>query len=180
MDYLKLYQVFLYFQITLDLVIVAGFLYLLTRLSYKKEEGTTGYVSEEEMESLVDNLNELVEEFQGLSKKTLDNIADKVKTVDKTSRILDKKIEELKNILSQANIVISTQSTIKNIVNDKMQERRTKVIELKKQGMGLKEISKMLEIPEGEVNLILNLKKDASEQSIEHSQDKNMINAEKV
>ena len=88
--------------------------------------------------------------------------------MDKTSRILDNKTIEIKSLLSQANIIIGRQSSLKGAST---QNQYSKILELKNQGLEAKEISKILNIPKGEIELILNLRKGKTSNKQSHNNE---------
>ena len=154
----EMFQIFIIFQIIFDIIFIFCFLYLLIKLNHKNKKEKS--LNEGDISALIENINELITSFQNLSKKLIGDIESKTIALNKTSRIMDGKMQEIKNLLSQANILIGKSSSVKfsKSDNDCAKESYRKIKELKNSGLDNKTIAKKLEMPEGEVELILNLK----------------------
>jgi len=88
----------------------------------------------------------------GSSLRTIEQLDQKAQAAEAIGASLDKKIAMLGLLLQKAEPLSASVNVLGDTPN-----RRHEIVALQKKGLGVKEIAEVLDMPQGEVDLILNL-----------------------
>lgn len=144
-------------QIGIDIIIVVAFIFLIRRLkSSHKDKSFDKLVKI--FEPLLTNADKIAGQFK-------EQLEEKHLLIRRLNEQLDKRIISLNVLLNRADLLLS-QRRRKADVNNKqvsLDSQQTEIIGLAKEGHRAEEIASLLSIPEGEVKLVLDLKKKFSQ-----------------
>ncbi len=145
-------------QIGIDIVIIIVFLMVARRFRHSSRRELSEKTIKT-FESLLTDADKTAEQF----KKQLEEKHRLIRTVNEQ---LDKRISSLNTLLQRADALLSSQAhreaeAQENPLSLNSQEKL--IIALAEGGYNLEEIAKRLSIPEGEVKLVLDLRKKLSE-----------------
>ena len=144
-------------QIGMDIILVGAFIFLIVRLKSPHKDNAFDKVAKI-FKSLLMNANKIAGQFK-------EQLEEKHLIITRLNEQLDKRIISLNVLLNRADILLS-QHRHKAEVNDELvslDSQQTEIIGLAKEGRQPEEISTLLSIPEGEVKLVLDLKKKFSQ-----------------
>jgi len=144
-------------QIGIDIIIIVVFILLIRRLmSSHKNKSFDKAVKI--FEPLLTNADKIAGQFK-------EQLEEKHILIRRLNEQLDKRIISLNVLLNRADVLLS-QHRRQSDVNNKpvsLDSQQTEIIGLAKKGRRAKEIATLLSIPEGEVKLVLDLKKKFSQ-----------------
>lgn len=144
------------------LILIAVFLYIIERKNKKKEE-LSDELRKNELKSLTKSLDQLITE----SERSSINISDKalqsqntiqafLDQIGKKQDEIQKEVKNAEEVLGKIKSQLETTSNTKN----PFQSNKDKYLEaakLARNGLNVEEISKQLDLPKGEVELIFDL-----------------------
>ena len=144
-------------QIGIDIIIVVVFIFLIRRLkSFHKDKSIDKVVKI--FEPILTDADKTAGQFK-------EQLEEKHILIRRLNEQLDKRIISLNVLLNRADLLLS-QHRQKTDVNNKpvsLDSQQTEIIGLAKKGHRAEEIATLLSIPEGEVKLVLDLKKKFSQ-----------------
>ncbi len=140
-------------QTGLILLLLAGFVHCLIRLNSLEKKHDAGKDSGMDWQYLILSLNQSVDEALKASEKINEDIERKQASAAEISDELNRKIQALQNLLAQ--MPAPRTRPRKPDADDKY----SKVVQLADQGLNSQEIARKVQIPVGEVELTLNLRK---------------------
>jgi len=143
-------------QIGIDIIIVVAFIFLIRRLR-SSDKGKSFDKVVKIFEPLLTNTDKIAGQFK-------EQLKEKHLLIRRLNEQLDKRIISLNVLLNRADVLLSRQRR-RTDVNKKsvsLDSQQTEIIGLAKKGHQTEEIANMLSIPEGEVKLVLDLKKKFS------------------
>jgi len=144
-------------QIGIDIIIVVAFILLIRRL--KSSHKTKSFDKVVKIfERLLTNADKIAGQFK-------EQLEEKHLLIRRLNEQLDKRIISLNVLLNRADILLSRRRR-KVGINEKpvsLDSQQTEIIGLAKEGHQADEIATLLSIPEGEVKLVLDLKKKFSQ-----------------
>ena len=145
-------------QIVIDLIILALFFYLMRKFRSVRQGAMAGKWAEL-FEGLLSDADRVADEF-----KT--QLEEKHRLIRRLNEQLDRRIISLNLLLNRSHVVLSSlrdkgdgaPPMPLSIVN-----QQAEIIKMASEGHGTEEIAKALSIPEGEVRLVLDLRKKLSQ-----------------
>ncbi len=154
MDFLSI-ELWVAFQMLIDLVLVVLILYLLSNL----KSGIKRDVSKEAYENVVGLIEPLLKEAETSSNAFERQLKDKNRIINDLNEKLDRRIISLNLLLSRAEKYHS--SFIKELSRTKTHAngRKETILKMYEFGETTDAISKKLSMPKGEVELVVDLKK---------------------
>jgi len=144
------------FQIATDVIICAGILFLLIRLrKYLKPE------SIEVSEKTIEDFSGLLAESRKAGDKFLEELAQEKNALKNLVASIDEREKSLKELLERAmhyvDISIAEKTQEVETADSFSEEPYREILSLARKGLKEEEISQQLNLPEGEIDLILNL-----------------------
>jgi hypothetical protein len=133
-------------------IIIFVLLYFLFR--NKKYYFPTNFISREEMSLYRKTQEEFLKELQNLTESSLSQIEEKLKETREILNLIEKESQKL-----STNLNLIQKNSHKEKEEIKVDERTSKIYELRDRGLSIYEIAKEVGISKGEVELILNLRK---------------------
>ena len=144
-------------QIGIDIIIIVVFIFLIRRLmSSPKNKSFDKAVKI--FEPLLTNADKIAGQFK-------EQLEEKHILIRRLNEQLDKRIISLNVLLNRADVLLSQHREQSDVNNKPVSpdSQQTEIIGLAKKGRRAKEIATLLSIPEGEVKLVLDLKKKFSQ-----------------
>ena len=141
-------------QIGIDLIIVMVFIFLAKRFK-AFNKGPSFDQPTKIIESFLIDAEKIAGQFKA-------QLEEKHRLIQSLNEQLDKRIISLNVLLNRADVLLSSQS--EGIVEPgtntaTMEGQQTEIIKLAREGRSVEKIAKILSIPQGEVRLVLDLKK---------------------
>ncbi len=149
-------------QTGLNLILLAGLVYCMMRLGRLEKKNDTGKENGMDWQYLILSLNQSVEEALKVSEKINEDIERKQASAAEISGELNRKIQALQNLLAEmpaprATAVPAAVSSRK--AETPQDDKYSQVVALASQGLNSQEIARKVQIPVGEVELTLSLRK---------------------
>jgi hypothetical protein len=143
----------LHIQIIIDLFIFVTILLLLRRFGRNMPK-----IDLTVQETLVSNLKKLLADTQESTNLFLEAVEDNKKALNTLAVQLDNKEKKLANLIKEADAVIKKRDSATSVSGPSSPEGKyDDVIRMVQQGLSRDEISRQSGVPEGEINLILDL-----------------------
>lgn len=144
-------------QIGIDIIIVVVFIFLIRRLK-SSHKGKSFDKAVKIFEPLLANADKIAGQFK-------EQLEEKHLLIRRLNEQLDKRIISLNLLLNRADVLLSRRRGKADVSNKpvSLDSQQTQIIGLAKEGHRAEEIATILSIPEGEVKLVLDLKKKFSQ-----------------
>jgi len=151
-------------QIETDIIICMGLLFLLIRFRkfFKPVSIEISEIATQEFRKLLDESNNAASKFLEELEKEKNELKDFAEYLDKKERMLNNLIKESKpyvDMLSSAN----NGSDNAEKTNSFSEETHMEVLSMARKGLNKEQISQQSGLPEGEIDLIVNLSRTKSE-----------------
>ena len=152
-----------FLQIAIDIVLlVIVCLYVVRerkrRFMYSPEE-----IDEERLKALSDSIQQMIQESKRVLHEIQESINKQKDSLNKIVEKLDRKKEEMDRSMEKAEKFLHGLKGITDrdvVTADAEQDKYQQVLSLSQKGLSIDEIGKRVELPRGEVELILDLKKE--------------------
>ncbi|MDY7033412.1 MAG: DUF2802 domain-containing protein [Thermodesulfobacteriota bacterium] len=152
-----------FLQIAIDIVLlVIVCLYVVRekkrRFMYSPEE-----IDEERLKALSDSIQQMIKESKRVLHEIQESINKQKDSLNKIIEKLDRKKEEMDRSMEEAEKFLQGLKRITDrdvVTADEEQDKYQQVLSLSQRGLSIDEIGKRVELPRGEVELILDLKKE--------------------
>ena len=141
-------------QIGIDLIIVIVFIFLIKRFRHFNK-GPSFDTPTKVFESFLIDAEKMAGQFKA-------QLEEKHRLIQNLNEQLDKRIISLNVLLNRADILLSSQSDggeEPNTNTAATEGQQTEIIKLAREGRSAEKIARILSIPQGEVRLVLDLKK---------------------
>jgi hypothetical protein len=144
------------FQIATDVIICLGILFLLIRFRKFFKPGLM-----EISEKTIEEFSQLLAESRNAANKFLEELEQEKNALNQLATFIDEREKRLKELINQANLcreLSPSESAPKVDKSDSFSEEHSReILSLARKGLSEGEISRQLGLPEGEIDLILNL-----------------------
>ena len=154
----------LIFKIITDILICIGIFFFLIRFRKFFKNGT-----EEISEEAVQEFRKLISDSREAAVKFLDELEkskNELKDLAESLDIKEKRLNNLKALSKTSEVILSSVTPSANILegsNSSSEATYQEVLNLSRQGLNEEQISRKSGLPEGEIDLILNLSRAKSE-----------------
>jgi hypothetical protein len=145
-------------QLGIDLIIVIVFIFLIKRFKHFNK-GPSFEKPTKVFESLLIDAEKMAEQFRG-------QLEEKQRLIQSLNEQLDKRIISLNIILNRSDVLLSSTGeggVESNKNSTTIDGQQTEIIKLAKEGQSAEKIAETLSVPQGEVRLVLDLKKKISQ-----------------
>ena len=140
-------------QIGIDLIIVIVFIFLIKRFRHFNT-GPSFDKPTKVFESFLIDAEKMAGQFKA-------QLEEKHRLIQSLNEQLDKRIVSLNVLLNRADVLLSSQGEggIEPHTNTTTEGQQTEIIKLAREGRSAEKIAQILSLPQGEVRLVLDLKK---------------------
>jgi Family of unknown function (DUF6115) len=141
-------------QISIDLIIVMVFIFLIKRFRHFNK-GPSFDKPTKVFESFLIDAEKMAGQFKA-------QLEEKHRLIQNLNEQLDKRIISLNVLLNRADVLLSSQSEggkEPNTNKEATEGQQTEILKLAREGRSAEKIAQILSIPQGEVRLVLDLKK---------------------
>ena len=154
-----------FLQIAIDIILLVMIFVYLVRDRKRKPAPSFEEVNEEKLNVLSDSINQMIKESKRILNEMHERIEEQKRSLERMTEKLDRKKEEID--LSMKKVDGSLHRLKKDsdetfLTDDENHDKYQQVISLARKGLTVEEIEKRVQLPRGEVELILDLKKEGS------------------